>query len=543
MRRLSTSLLILLAATSRPLRAQCAAAARDSASSITVPLATASTFSDDRTRIAEDLGRCSTHGALIRSAASLTPRLDRQDAFRWAIVSPSLEGTYNSTIPYSLNDGPQFAARGLTTTVLAGIRADYGPLSVSFAPQFVYEQNRAYFVFPSTTPGHSTFASPWHGNPESADLPLRFGDRPTVALYPGESWIEFRTGPVVIGGSTDGQWWGPGIRNALVMSDNADGVPRAYIRSERPLSTPAGDVEFQFLIGGLSESRFFDTISTNNVRALSAAVATLRVAFDTGLTVGLARSVYARASSAGDVSSHIFDVLSRWNQNADTIGPASSPPSEQILSLFGRWVLPASGVEVYGEWAKLFTPGLREMLVAPQLHQGFTAGMQWVNALSGDRAFRVQAEATMLEQTPSSPRAAMPSFYVSHAVPQGYTQRGQVIGAAIGPGASSQWIAGDYLKPSWRAGAFIGRTRTEEDILYSIAGGNSAKHDVTILSGVRGGWRAPMFDLSGELTVARRLNYLFQDDAYNAGETVVSAVDVQNVTLTFRMTPRNPRGP
>ncbi|MEP6494697.1 MAG: capsule assembly Wzi family protein [bacterium] len=545
MRRLPISLLILVAAASAPssLAAQCSASASDTASLAPHPFATASGVSGDRDRIAQDLGRCSTRSALIRSAASLNRPLGSGNSFRWAVVPLSLDATYNSAIPYSINDGPQFAARGVTTTILGGVRAEAGPLSISVAPQLVYEQNRQFFVFPSTTPGRNLFASPWHSHVESADLPLRFGDGSRKSIYPGESWIELRSGPVVVGGSTDGQWWGPGIRNALVMSDNAGGVPRLYLRSANPLATPAGDVEFQFLIGGLTESRFFDTVSTNNIRSLSAAVATLRVAFDTGLTVGVARSVYSSASSSGSVVSHTFDVLSRWNQRPDTNGPVRTKPSDQLLSLFGRWVFPQAGVEVYGEWAKLFAPGIREMLVAPQAHQGFTVGLQWVNPLPAGRAFRLQTEATTLEQTPPATRVAMPSFYTSQVVPQGYTQLGQVIGAAIGPGASSQWLAGDFMTPKWRVGAFIGRTRTEEDVLYSEANGNSAKHDVTILSGVRAGWRAPVFDLSGELTVARRYNYLFQDDAFNAGETTVSAVDVQNLTLTFRLTPRSPRGP
>jgi hypothetical protein len=66
---------------------------------------------------------------------------------------------------------------------------------------------------------------------------------------------------------------------------------------------------------------------------------------------------------------------------------------------------------------------------------------------------------------------------------------------------------------------------------------NTARHDVSIYSGIRGGWRQSLYDVWAELTVARRLNYLFQDDAFHAG-TPRQAIDVQNVTLTFRIDPR-----
>jgi hypothetical protein len=61
-------------------------------------------------------------------------------------------------------------------------------------------------------------------------------------------------------------------------------------------------------------------------------------------------------------------------------------------------------------------------------------------------------------------------------------------------------------------------------------------HDVTSYSGVRGGARLPWTDVSGELTVGRRLNYLFQNEFY-LGSPVV-ATDIQNVTLVVQVSPR-----
>jgi hypothetical protein len=61
------------------------------------------------------------------------------------------------------------------------------------------------------------------------------------------------------------------------------------------------------------------------------AVVTLRTAFDTGLTVGVARSVYSPATSVKNVPSHAFDVLARWDQTPYTIGPS---PRHQSISCF-----------------------------------------------------------------------------------------------------------------------------------------------------------------------------------------------------------------
>jgi hypothetical protein len=496
-------------------------------------------FADQRRRMSQDLGQCYTAGELIRSVQSITPPLTLPPTgpVRWAFAMPTVDATYNSALPFSLNDGPQWAGRGLTTTLSGGIRVEHEHVSASFTPSLVLQQNRIFPVLTSSVPGRSLYASPWYSGVESADLPLRFGGRSQTAFYFGDSWLDVRTGPVAFGIASDEQWWGPGIRNALLLSNNAPGIPRLFVRSRGPIDTPLGGVEFQWFLGGLTESLFFDTLASNSLRAINAVVATLRTALDTGLTIGVARSVYAPVSGPGGVLAHAFDAVTRWNQSTDTLGNPPRHPSDQVLSVFGRWVFPTSGFEAYVEWAKAFPPGLRELLVAPQLHQGYTVGLQWVRPFASASAFRLQAEATMLEQTPPTARALVPSFYTSRFVPQGYTQRGQPIGAAIGPGSSSQFIAGDYVGRQWRAGIELGRVRWNEDVYYRTPNGVSfVAHDVSIFAGVRGGVTLSGYDIDGELLPAKRLNYLFQSAV--SGYSQDRAFDIDNLTLRLRISPR-----
>lgn len=76
----------------------------------------------------------------------------------------------------------------------------------------------------------------------------------------------------------------------------------------------------------------------------------LRV-WDPLLTVGVARTVIAPVEGPGAVPARFADALTRW-ESRDTVGAAAGRKHEQILSLFGRWVLPGDGLEVYGEWAR-----------------------------------------------------------------------------------------------------------------------------------------------------------------------------------------------
>jgi hypothetical protein len=327
------------------------------------------------------------------------------------------------------------------------------------------------------------------------------------------------------------------------MSSNAPGIPRAFVATARPLRTRAGDVEAQLMAGTLTESRFFDASGANDYRSLSGLLVTFRPRVDSGLTLGLARAVVAPVSGAAGSLGHALDVLTRWEPLAratDTLADGRvAQRADQLLSLFARWAFPGAGFEAYGEWARMELPrSLREALVAPQSTQGYTLGLQWARpALARAHVVRLQGEVTYLEQSVVFTDRPPPDFYTGRATAQGFTQRGQVVGAAIGPGASSQRVGADYVAPRWQAGVFAGRIRWENDALYRQEPLRATRHDVTIYSGARGAWRSRWTDVSGELTVGRRLNYLFQSDSYNPGENAES-VDVQNVTLVLGFTPR-----
>ena len=453
-------------------------------------------------------------------------------------LAPGLRYVWNSASAFSLNDGAMWAGRGTNVLVRAGVRARFGPVQIVLAPEITYSRNRPFEVFPGREPGRSTYSSPWHIGAESADLPLRFGDQPLRVVGPGQSSITVFTGPVAVGASTENQWWGPGIRNAIVMSDNAQGIPHLFLRTSRPVRTPLGPVEARWIIGGLTESLYFDTVASNDLRSLSGFVVTLRPGGARGLTLGLARTVYGEAGSAGVVVGRVFDVVTRFERLANPGEADSSNRRDQLISLFGRWILPENGFEIYAEWARMELPrSVRDLLVAPQHTQGYTLGLEWARPVGGDDRFvRLQAELTNLEQSITyTDRPTPPDFYAGRATAHGYTQRGKVIGAAIGPGGSSEWLAGDYVAPAWQAGLFAGRVRWEDNAMYRQPRATWFSHDVSVFVGLRGAIRLARWDVSAEASIARRINALFQNGVNILGGRTI---DVVNTTLGLMLSPR-----
>jgi hypothetical protein len=509
---------------------------------VAAPLSIPATSIDDDLRLRQLLAASPTDGYLIRST-SFPAAVVRQGVRRlaWRPLLPRIETTWNSEIASSFNNGGMWAGRGLSARIVGGAAARSGPFTVVLAPELSRSFNRDFEFVDSRVPGLSPMIPPWRTGGGSADLPLRFGTEPFTTIFPGESSLTVDIGPVSAGFATESQWWGPGIRNALVLSSNAPGIPHGFLRTARPLATPAGDIEGKWITGTLTESLFFDDDPANDYRFLSAFVLTLRPVWTPQLTVGFSRAVYGNLDRPSSVFGHALDAVTRWDQREVPGDELSRNRSEQISALFWRWVLPAGGVEAYGEWARTELPvDLRDLLLAPYHSQGYTLGLQWLSREAGPGRLRVQAELTNLESSEKIGGRPSRGFYSSSRVPQGYTHRGQVVGASIGPGSSSQWIAADFIGARAHVGLFGSRVRWDDDAFYTRpVRDRHLAHDVSFIAGVRGGLRLGGTEVTAEFMRDYRMNYLFQNDAYWFDQE--QGVDVTNYSLRLSVGPALPR--
>ncbi|MEO7218477.1 MAG: capsule assembly Wzi family protein, partial [Gemmatimonadaceae bacterium] len=355
------------------------------------PIAYPTSDASDQIRLSQLAGDTSHLGAyLVRSPSILlfgdsvlTPHAR---TLRW--LAPDVHSTVNSAIPLSLNEGGMWAGRGASLRVTGGAELSTGRLRVVIAPEFwttsnarfdqISRKNGYYYFLPSVPMSRNGrgFANRWYAAPYSADLPWRFGSAPMGRLLPGQTGIWYDSGPVEFGVTTENMWWGPGIRNAIIMSDNAAGIPRLEMRTPHPIKTRFGDIEAQWLVGALAESKYFDTTSTNNVRSIAAAVVTWQPVFQPTLTLGVTRAVYATSTGIGPVAFRWFDVFAATGQPANHLPSDSSlTPGgrDQLFSLFGRWLFPDDGFEVYTEWARQELPtSLKDFIIDPTHSHGYT---------------------------------------------------------------------------------------------------------------------------------------------------------------------------
>jgi hypothetical protein len=107
-------------------------------------------------------------------------------------------------------------------------------------------------------------------------------------------------------------------------------------------------------------------------------------------------------------------------------------------------------------------------------------------------------------------------------VTQGYTHKGQVIGAGIGPGGNAQGIGVDLYAPWGKAEMFIQRDVRDNDayrdwaLANLLEGERPCCHDVVYQYGGSGMLFVGDFDLGGELAVVREFQrYFYGLDYWN----------------------------
>jgi hypothetical protein len=508
--------------------------------------------SEDRLRLGHLRGERKGDGFLLRTPSLLLERAlgEGSRGASLTFLAPEVRTHWSSDLPFAFNQGPLRGGRGWNHLVTAGVRVRLWVLTLVVAPQFVHEENRPHQIFPyplQANPPRDLYANPFHPPPESMDLPLRFGRDPRTHLDPGQSSLTLAVGPLAVGASTENTWWGPGLRNGLLLSGQAPGVPHVFLRSSRPVWMGLGTLEGRWMLGRLEESEYFDFDPANDFRSLAALAVTFSPAFDPGLTLGVARAVYGPLQGEVPDAERALDVFRSvgrphqrpWPETGDPWGreeplPVPEPAPDQIFALFARWVIPAAGAEAYGEWVRFEEPGgTRDFLQFPQHSQGYTVGMQWVGGGMGQAALRAQGELTNLEPSSTWRHRNVAGSYTSRVVPHGYTHRGEVLGAAIGPASSSQWVALDLLAPGWRLGTFGGRIRRNTAAHYRDLTPLPRRDDVSLYWGLRGGVDLWGWGVWGEASHGVRLNYLFQGYPPDPVTGKADGVDVTNVTVSL----------
>jgi hypothetical protein len=434
---------------------------------------------------------------------------------------------YNTAYPLDTNNGAMWAGRGVNAALSGGGEVRIGPLSAALYPTAAIQQNRDFAFRRGQSGDHWPYTYDGH----RIDWPQRFGAITMQFVDLGQSYVRFDASGATIGISKENLWLGPAQRMPLIMSNTGAGFPHVFVGSARPVNVGIGALELQAFWGRVSESDFFDHDPTNDHTLIAGISGVFEPAFVRGLFIGFNR-VYLSAWAGGDLGSYLLEpyVDVRDNPEGDN----------QLFSIYARWVLPAAGFEAYAEWAREDHWGdWIDLLREPDHSQAYMLGFQKTGSW-GERRLRWFGElAHLTASTTLRSGRGVVSFYTHTELPQGYTHRGQLLGAWIGPGSDAQILGVEVGTPRRMSGLSIERVRFDADAYYNqwarFHGQNG--HDVSIGAQLRHvEWRGD-YSLHAGLGIARRHNRNFVHYETWKPAEFTAETNVQ-FDLDLRWTPR-----
>ena len=362
---------------------------------------------------------------------------------------------YSSHHPYSRNNGSMIPNRGYQQLVSFGFHAELGPLSIQFKPESVYAENRNFDGFPDSHYG-ITWARRyrlWN----TIDMPERFGENAYKKSLFGQSSIRLNHNGLSLGLSSENIWWGPSIRNSIMMSNHAQGFNHVTFNTTRPVKTPIGNFEWQVVTGRLEASGFrppapdqaFGSTALyfpkkDDWRYYQGLTFTYSPKWIDGMSLGFIRWVqmYGEFAKTNNDYFPVFDGLFRKNDKYGLTSDSLEGERDQGAGIFGRWVWHDAKAEIYGELnyndAKY---NLRDLMLDTGHARAYTIGIRKVfQKAPTSKIYEFSWERTLMQQTSSRLLRDAASWYMHGNVRHGYTNNGEVMGAGIGPGSNSQYF-------------------------------------------------------------------------------------------------------
>jgi hypothetical protein len=395
----------------------------------------------------------------------------------------------NSAYPRDRNNGAVWNGVGVNSVMQAGVKGEWRFLSAALNPTMIYQENREFALPRQVVVTTSEFAYPFT---PLIDYPIRMGPDAFSSLGLTNSYIEVGKGAFAATFSNENLWIGPTQVHALIMSNTGPGMTHLRFGTRRPVDLGIARAEFQFLFGGATESEYFGGDGQQDSRLFQATFAALEFKAIPGFHIGAVRVLHDPAPPTGHRLGYYLDRIIETPLG----GEPGLAPFNRLGAFYLRWALPESGFEAYMEWGREdFAIGFESLLREPDYSQVWAAGAQKAY-IGKNHVSRMYAEVAHLGQgAPTRGGRGDVQFYTHTNIMQGHTNRGQMLGASIGPGSDAQTIGYELFTAKSKTGFMLERARYDEDAYYRLLSRRfgESRHDVEITGEVsRLQWVGPV---------------------------------------------------
>lgn len=429
----------------------------------------------------------------------------------------------NTTYPYGWNDGPTIPARGLQTYLSAGFFAKYRWLSVQFRPELVAAQNRVYEGFG----GEQGPNQAWYRQyGVRIDQPEIFGLGNYTKSFWGQSNIRLTYDPVSLGLSTENLWWGPGIHNSILMSNTAPGFKHVSLNSSRPIKTYIGSFEFQVVGGHLEKSGYppsllgdtsfhqrYERVKPEGWRYFSGITLNYQPKWTPGLFLGFIRTYNTNQRDMGKGLRYYAPFFEAFSKTKIAVDSSADDgiPRDQMLSFYFRYLIPKANFEFYGEYAKNdHNWDSRDGMAQIDHTRAYTFGLRKFVPLNirWGGYLQLSGELTQIAVTNTRGIRSAGSWYGHSGVTDGYTHRGQLLGAGIGMGSNAQTVQATWVNGLKQLGIQVQRYVHDEDFAaFVIKDFRRNWVDLSVAS--YGSWDYQQFIFNAHLQYIRAYNYQY----------------------------------
>lgn len=470
--------------------------------------------------------------------------------FRYLLGNVSVTQRINDTMNVSSNDGSMLPAVGLQQRVSVNLGLNYKRFYLHLAPELLMAENKSLPPFQSDPQDVNYYARYYLYHVNKVDMYWRFGKEKINQFLPGQSSFRYQDDQFSVGISTENLWWGPSLRNSLVLSNNANGFPHLTFNTVKPKQTKFGRIEAQAILGQLQNPSmehpdnetmkniwrdgiyFKDTVA----RYMAGFVISWEPKWTPNFFIGMSSSVsgYMKGDDKRVVAYPLF----------------GSRKPIKLGALFLRYVMPKDNTEFYAEFGRADKMATPLNLIRDSIPMGYIAGIRKFVPISGGKShFFIGLEVSRLEMP--DPRLIFPinapfgvpltnSWYTGSEVRQGYTNNGQVMGAWAGPGTNSQTLQLGWVKGAKRITITGERVQHNSDFYYynyltaipSPQYQNPNKHWADIGATGQIQWDIKNLLLSAAWSYTKMINYRWTKlDGGFSGRSALS--DRQNTQIQF----------
>ncbi|WP_147614768.1 capsule assembly Wzi family protein [Treponema pectinovorum] len=425
------------------------------------------------------------------------------------IFGPEWFNSYNTASPYGQNDGALWQGKGYNTSFSSGIRLEGFGIEATFKPQLSFSQNRDFeYIKPNYSGSNFEGKAEKYGyyGVKSIDAPQRFGENSFWTYDWGDTEIRYTWHTLTLGFGTQSIWLGPAKLNPIMHSNNAPTYPKFDIGLRKTqihlpyFNLYLGDIETRLWWGKLSESKYFDNDKGNDENLITGL--SVNYSFPgmlKGLSLGVNRTMLSKWKDK-----NLYTMLDIFVPGLSNLTSGGDDNSDQRLSVIFDYKIQKVGFEIYLELAINDHPASFLSFLRDPFHTAaYTTGIRKNFYFSSNYNGELLLELSDLESSNDYGRTLpwSTTFYSHHKILQGYTNKGQWLGAGIGTGGNSQCLKFSLYNKKAKYEVFIQRKSIDLDYTWFVKDTNMG--DISIGLGVENFITKNLLLTSGAIGICR----------------------------------------